>query len=380
MGPASGGEAMTASGTSATGAIAGHPAHRNRVGRLIVFALVAIIGVSLMFAPFLFTDVRSLQVAARICVFIILVASYDLLIGYTGIVSFAHTMFFGFGAYGTAIALKQMGAGWDAVVLGGSAGVIAAIILAVLIGVLSLRVKAIFFAMVTLAAASVMMVLASQLSDFTGGEDGIVYSVPKLFSPATKLLVDADGKVLQFMDVKLNGKIAAYYFVFLSCFALFFLLMRIVRSPLGTVLEAIRENEVRAEAIGYRVVGYRTTIFVIAAVFAALAGILWAVWLKYTGPDTTLSFAIMIDILLMVVIGGMGTMIGAIIGVVIMSLAQFYLKDLMQAGANATADIPLLPHLLEPDRWLLWLGILFILLVYFFPAGIAGTLMKGRNK
>lgn len=349
---------------------------RGRNGRFAVYTIVLLIGLALLFAPFLFQDVRSSQVAARICIFIVLAASYDLLIGYTGIVSFAHTMFFGLGAYGAAIALKKMGAGWDAVLVGGGAGVFAAAVLAALIGVLSLRVKAIFFAMVTLAAASVALVLASQFSDFTGGEDGIVYSAPKLFKPATKLLVDEDGKVLKLFGVSMNGKIAAYYFVFLTCLVLFWVLVRIVRSPLGTVLEAIRENEMRAEAIGYLVVAYRTMVFVIAAVVAALAGVIWAVWLKYTGPETTLSFAIMIDILLMVVIGGMGTMVGAVIGVVLMSLAQFYLKDLMALAATATADVPLLPHLVDPDRWLLWLGILFILLVYFFPAGIAGTLMK----
>jgi len=347
-----------------------------RTGRMIVYGIVGLIGLALLLAPFLFQDVRSQQVAARICIFIVLVASYDLLIGFTGIVSFAHTMFFGLGAYGAAIALKQMGPGWDAILLGGASGVVAAIVLAALIGILSLRVKAIFFAMVTLAAASVMMVLASQFSEFTNGEDGLVYKVPRLFKPATKLLVDEDGKVMKILGVRMNGKIAAYYFVFLSCAVLFYALLRIVRSPLGTVLEAIRENEMRAEAIGYRVVAYRTAVFVIAAVIAALAGVLWAVWLKYTGPDTTLSFAIMIDILLMVVIGGMGTMTGAVIGVVIMSMAQFYLKDLMEVAAEATSAIPLLPILLDPDRWLLWLGILFILLVYFFPAGIAGTLMK----
>ncbi|MBZ0162016.1 MAG: branched-chain amino acid ABC transporter permease [Notoacmeibacter sp.] len=343
---------------------------------MIVYGVAGLIGLALMFAPFLFPDVRSGQVAARICIFIVLAASYDLLIGYTGIVSFAHTMFFGLGAYGVAMALKGMGATWGAIALGGSAGVLAAIVLAVLIGVLSLRVKAIFFAMVTLAAASVMAVLASQLSDFTGGEDGIVYSAPKLFSPATKLLTTDDGKVAKLLGVSMNGKIAAYYFVFLSCLALFYVLNRIVRSPLGTVLEAIRENDLRAEAIGYRVVAYRTSVFVIAAVIAALAGAVWAVWLRYTGPETTFSFAIMIDILLMVVIGGMGTMVGAVIGVVIMNLAQFYLKDLMGAAAEATSAVPVLPQLLDPDRWLLWLGLLFILLVYFFPAGIAGTLMK----
>lgn len=351
------------------------------LGRLVVYGVALAIGLCLAFAPFLFPDVRAQEVAARICVFIVLVASYDLLIGYTGIVSFAHTMFFGLGAYGTAIALKSWGPGWDAVLVGGGAGVAAALVLAILIGLLSLRVKAIFFAMVTLAAASVMMVLASQLSDFTGGEDGMTYEAPRLFSAATKLLVDAEGKTLRILGTAMNGKVAAYYFVFLSSLVLFLVMARIVRSPLGTVLEAIRENELRAEAIGYRVVLYRTAIFCIAAVIAAMAGVLRAVWLKYVGPEVALSFAIMIDILLMVVIGGMGTLVGAVIGVAIMSLAQFYLKDLMEVGAEATAGLPLLPDLLDPDRWLLWLGVLFILLVYFFPAGIAGTLMgKGSRK
>ena len=351
---------------------------RRRVpaGRLLVYAVALAIALCLAFAPFLFPDVRAQEVAARICVFIVLVASYDLLIGYTGIVSFAHTMFFGLGAYGTAMMLKAWGPGFDAILVGGGLGVAAALVLAVLIGMLSLRVKAIFFAMVTLAAASVMMVLANQLSDFTGGEDGFTYQVPRLFSPAFKLVTDADGKVLRLFDVPLNGKIAAYYFVFLGCLVMFLAMMRIVASPMGTVLQAIRENELRAEAIGYRVVSYRTAIFCISAVIAALAGVLRAVWLKYVGPEVVLSFAIMIDILLMVVIGGMGTLVGALIGVVLMSLAQFYLKDVMEIAAEATAGVPLLPDLLNPDRWLLWLGLLFILLVYFFPAGIAGTLMK----
>lgn len=364
-----------------TGDLPSAPPRRIPAGRLAVYAIVGSIGLALMFAPFLFPDLRAQEVAARICVFIVLVASYDLLIGYTGIVSFAHTMFFGLGAYGTATALKAMGPGFDAILIGGGAGVVAALVLAALIGLLSLRVKAIFFAMVTLAAASVMLVLASQLSDLTGGEDGMTYEVPRLFSAATKLLTDADGKTLRLFGAAMNGKIAAYYFVFFSSLVLFVLMLRIVGSPLGTVLMAIRENEMRAEAIGYRVVAYRTAIFCIAAVIAALAGVLRAVWLKYVGPDVALSFAIMIDLLLMVVIGGMGTMVGAVIGVVVMSLAQFYLKDLMEVGAAATADLPLLPDLLNPDRWLLWLGILFILLVYFFPAGIAGTLMgKGTRK
>jgi branched-chain amino acid transport system permease protein len=344
-------------------------------GTLAIKGIVLIIAALLLFAPFLFQDVRSIEVAARICIFIVLVASFDLLIGYTGIVSFAHTMFFGFGAYGAAILLKQMGPGWTPVLLGALAGVAVSLVMAVAIGLLSLRVKAIFFAMITLAAASVVLVLASQLSQFTGGEDGITYKAPDLFKPATKLLSDADGKVLQLFGVRLNGKLAAYYFVFLSCLVLFVLMLRFTGSPLGTVLKAIRENEARAEAIGYRVVAYRTFVFCLSATIASLAGTIYAVWLKYTGPDTSLSFAIMIDILLMVVIGGMGTMWGAVIGAVLLVMAQYYLRDLMGAAAEAVASVPLLPELLNPDRWLFWLGIIFILLVYFFPKGIAGTVM-----
>ncbi|MGR3454059.1 branched-chain amino acid ABC transporter permease [Pseudooceanicola sp.] len=345
-------------------------------GAIAIKGIVALIGALLLFAPFLFQDVRSLEVAARICIFIVLVASFDLLIGYTGIVSFAHTMFFGFGAYGAAILLKQMGPGWTPVILGGLAGVAVSLVFAVAIGLLSLRVKAIFFAMITLAAASVVLVLASQLSQFTGGEDGITYRAPDLFKPATKVLTDADGKVLSLWGVKFNGKLAAYYFVFLSSLVLFLLMLRFVASPLGTVLKAIRENEARAEAIGYRVVAYRTFVFCLSATVASLAGTVYAVWLKYTGPDTSLSFAIMIDILLMVVIGGMGTMWGAVIGAVLMVVAQYYLRDLMGVASEAMAGVPLLPELMAPDRWLFWLGLIFILLVYFFPKGIAGTAME----
>jgi branched-chain amino acid transport system permease protein len=121
---------------------------------------------------------------------------------------------------------------------------------------------------------------------------------------------------------------------------------------------AIRENPFRAEAIGYRTVVYRTLASCIAAATAALAGALLALWSSQTNPDTTLSFDIMVDILLMVVIGGMGTMYGAAIGAVLLVLAQNYLQALVG------------------DRWLLWLGVAFILCVYFFPTGIVGRLRR----
>ena len=112
---------------------------------------------------------------------------------------------------------------------------------------------------------------------------------------------------------------------------------------------------------------------------ATLAGVLLALWLRYTGPDTTLSFDIMLDILLMVVIGGMGTMYGAVIGAAIFVVAENYLQNLMELSARRSKGMPLLPDLFHPDRWLLWLGILFILCVYFFPTGIVGS-SRGRAR
>jgi branched-chain amino acid transport system permease protein len=167
--------------------------------------------------------------------------------------------------------------------------------------------------------------------------------------------------------------------VFCSALALFLGALRIVNSPFGRVLQAIRENDFRAEALGYRTVYYRTVANCLAAGMAVLAGALNALWLRYTGPDTTLSFVIMLDILLMVVIGGMGTMYGAVIGATLFIVAQNYLQKLMGTAAKATEALPLVPSLLHPDRWLLWLGILFVLSVYFFPTGIVGKLRQRRG-
>ncbi len=340
--------------------------------RSVVLSVVLLaILVGLAFAPFLFPGTRSLETAARICIFIALVASYDLMLGYGGIVSFAHTVFFGIGAYGVALATANLGRGFDALLIGSLTGAVVAAVLALLVALFSLRVRAIFFAMITLAVASAVAVLVSQLSSITGGEDGLNLLIPRELTPAVKFAEE------RFLGVRLNGKLLNYYLVFFGSLALFLVLLRVVNSPFGRVLQAIRENDFRAEAIGYRVVIYRTVATCIAAVVASLAGSLFAIWLRYVGPDTTLSLEIMIDILLMVVIGGMGTMYGAVIGATLFVIAQNYLQNLMGAASEMTAAVPLLPHLLNPDRWLLWLGVLFVLSVYFFPTGVVGRL-RGR--
>ena len=330
---------------------------------LLLLVLVALAG-----APFIFPGVKALNVAAKVLVFVVLVASFDLLLGYTGIVSFAHTMFFGIGAYGVAIASLRLGPTWAALALGVLAALALSFVLALLVGLFSLRVRAIFFAMITLAVASAFLTLASQLSDWTGGEDGLTFKLPELLSPSFEF------SDTPFLGVALNGRLLCYYLLFATALGLLLALLRIVNSPFGRVLQAIRENEFRAEAIGYRVVIYRTLSSILSALFACLAGAMLALWLRYNGPDTSLSFEIMMDVLLIVVIGGMGTIYGSAVGAVLFVVAQSYLQDLLKMASEAASSLPWLSALLSPDRWLLWLGLLFVLSVYHFPSGVVGRL------
>ena len=335
----------------------------------ILTALLLFIVLALAFAPFLTSGARPLNMAATICVYIVLVASYDLLLGYTGIVSFAHTMFYGIGAYGIGLGLASVDEpGWGVALVGLGLALLLALVLALVVGLFALRVRAIFYAMITLAVASSFAVLASQLSDFTGGEDGKTFSVPEVLSPGFTLIdTEVFGRAV-------DGKLLTYYLVFFGCLLLFLFLLRLVNSPFGRVLQAIRENEFRAEALGYRTVVYRIWANCLAALVAALAGALMALWLRYVGPKTSLGFEVMTDILLIVVIGGMGTMYGAVVGAALFILAQNYLKELMAHGSAALEGVPLLAAALHPDRWMLWLGVLFVLSIYFFPIGIVGKL------
>ena len=301
----------------------------------------------------------------------LLAASYDLLLGYTGIVSFAHVMFFGIGSYGVGLALYALGPGWGVLLLGAAAGLALAVALALAIGLFSLRVQAIFFAMVTLAIAYAFNVLASQLSSITGGEDGRSFQVPAVLKPG-----------LQARRARGLSRSTAGCSAIISCSrsasVVFLALLRVVNSPFGRVLQAIRENPFRAEALGYRIVFHRTLATCISAAGAAAAGALNAIWLRYVGPDTALSFSIQIDVLVIVVIGGMGSIYGAVLGAALFVIAENYLQALIGRLSSGAADLglPLLPQLLHPDRWLLWLGLMFILAVYFAPTGIVGKLRK----
>jgi branched-chain amino acid transport system permease protein len=333
----------------------------------VLAVLLLVILVALAITPFAVPGVKALNVAAKVVVFVVLVASFDLLLGYTGIVSFAHTMFFGIGAYGIAVASTRMGPGWPSILVGLVVALGLSFVLALLVGLFSLRVRAIFFSMITLAVAAAFQTLASQLSDITGGEDGLTFKMPEVLSPSFQLTESFDGRLV------------AYYLLFVVAVVLFLAMLRIVNSPFGRVLQAIRENEFRAEAIGYRVVYFRTMSSILSALFATGAGAMLAIWLRYNGPDTSLSFEVMLDVLLIVVIGGMGTVYGAVIGAGIFLVAQSYLQDLLRLASEAASGLPWLAALLSPDRWLLWLGLLFVLSVYYFPTGVVGRLRAART-
>ncbi len=353
------------------------PLSGDRPGHPAATALILLLLAALVALPFVLPGARAMGTGGRIAIFVVLAASYDILLGYTGIVSFAHTVFFAIGAYAVAIPLARGWGGWESILLGTLAGAVCAATLSAAIALLSLRVRAIFFSMVTLAAASLAQLLASQMRDVTGGEDGITFALPPALTPAFRLLAEP------LFGTRVDGRMLTYYLILAVALILFLAMLRIVNSPFGRVLQAIRENAFRAEALGYRVVTYRALASGLAGGFAALAGSLFALQLRYVGPDSVLSFDIMVDILLMVVIGGMGTLFGPALGAALIVMCHTYLQLALQSMPQTVRDLPLIGPLvgplLAPDRWLLWLGVLFVAIVYAFPAGIVGTLRQRRR-
>jgi branched-chain amino acid transport system permease protein len=323
--------------------------------------------------PLVAPTFQLVDLVLKIALFATLVASYDVVIGYTGIVSFGHAMFFGFGAYAVALAIGRLGAPTYGHLLAGFAvGIAVSAAVAVVIGAFSLRVKAIFFAMITLAFAEFALILAVQWSRLTGGEDGLSPALPGVFA------VGWDGG--RVLGVSLTGRLVTYYAVLATCVLLFLSMSRFVHSPLGRTLQAIRDNELRAEALGYRTFVAQIVSSSFASVVATVLGGCYAMWVRYVNPESTLGIPIMLDVLLMVIIGGIGTLYGGVIGAAFLLTARTLLPDLKAWTAVIAPGSDLAQRLAE--RWLLYFGILFILVVFFFPKGVLGTIRErlGRSQ
>ncbi len=329
-----------------------------KAGLLALFILI----------PFVFPSFKAVDLAMQIIMFSTLVASFDILLGYTGILSFGHGMFFGIGAYGIAFLIGRYGvSSYLHLALGFVAAAVIASSLALLISFLSLRVKAIFFAMITLAIAELAVILATKLSGFTGGEDGISISMPGIFAVSFSMGA--------FMGLEITGRVITYYFIFFACFGLFLLMLRFTNSPLGRVLQAIRDNTQRAEALGYKTFIFQTISITFGCVVAAFVGGFYGMWVGYVNPESCLGvLTIMLDVLLMVIIGGMGTLYGGIIGAGFLKIAQTFLPDLQHMAREIFPQAQFLHNVLE--RWLLLFGILFILVVIFFPKGVIGSVRE----
>ncbi|MBM4458445.1 MAG: branched-chain amino acid ABC transporter permease [Chloroflexi bacterium] len=304
-----------------------------------------------------------LGLLVEVFVLAVFALSYNLLLGYIGIISFGHAMFFGAGAYVAALTLvripwKNLTQSWAlprgpelfmsvvpllVIVLG---VLLITGLLGVLIGIVTLRVRGVYFAMVTLAFAEVLAILAasSELRPFTGGDEGLHdLPVPAWISPTAQ-------------------RVLFYYLALAFLVSMYLLVRRIVNSPTGRVLIAIRENEQRAASIGYNPFQFKLIGIVVAGMIAGLAGALHALYLRNITPETTLGVGRTIEALLMTIIGGVGTLLGPVIGAIVNRLL-----------GNFLADQPLFR-----TTWQLILGIGYILLVLFFPYGIVGTWQMRR--
>ncbi|RPF50593.1 branched-chain amino acid ABC transporter permease [Aquisalibacillus elongatus] len=303
----------------------------------------------LVLLPFFKDERWFLFLMIQVFTFGIFAMSYDLLLGYTGIISFGHAMFFGIGAYSVGIILDRMEASYTSLLIGILVAALLGGLVSFIAGILTLKLKNHFYAMLTLALASMFLFIAEKWRSVTHGSDGFTFRLPELPGP----LED-------------HRNITIYMFCLVMMVLIFFGLRRLTESPLGKILVAIRENEGRVESLGFRIMPYKVIISVISGVVASFAGVLYAISIRFVGTNV-FAIDVTLDALLMTIIGGVGTLVGPIIGAGIIEFAHHYLSSL--------ADV----HWIF-ERWIILFGIVYILAVIFFPAGIVGTIKAKLHK
>jgi branched-chain amino acid transport system permease protein len=310
---------------AAPAALAAHPI-------LVFFAFFAVF-------PFL---VPYKALATQILIYGLFALGFNLLYGYTGLLSFGHAAYWGLGAYGTGIALAKLKVGSLWVALG--LGVAAAGLGGAVIGFFCLRRRGIYFAMLTLAFAQLLYFIGFHLAEWTGGDDGL--------RGITLLPLALPG-----WNVPLGTPLAFYYFALVLVGLAVAALKRILDSPFGAVLQAIRENTDRAVACGYDVTRVKLLSFVFSAVFAGLAGALDALRLTVV-PIESLYWSTSGQVVIMTLLGGAGTFFGPFVG----AATFLVLEDRLS---------------LFTESWPLVIGAIFVVFVLFLPRGIWGTVLGG---
>jgi branched-chain amino acid transport system permease protein len=326
---------------------------------LLVAAVLPFVPVTV---PFLFggplSSPGTLHLVATMLVFGALAMTYDLLFGFTGLLSFGHALYFGVGVYGTAIATTTFDLGLGGAVL---LVAVAGLVLPTVLGAICLRVRDIAFAMVTLAfaQAGAIFVMRDPLG-VTGGELGTSVNFAQL--------PEALAGVVNTRNV---------YWVALALAVVVFTVGRVtVTSRVGRVWQAIRENEQRVEVLGLRPASFKLLVFVLASFLASLCGVVYVLLVGGAHPSVTVA-TFTLTLLVMVVVGGAGTLWGALIGGMLYAYAQDRLGDLSSSAALADAPAIVRVPLSEP---LFLLGLLFVVLVLFFPGGIAGAFSGTRTR
>ncbi|HZV96110.1 MAG TPA: branched-chain amino acid ABC transporter permease [Candidatus Nitrosocosmicus sp.] len=282
--------------------------------------------------------------ATEILIWGLLAMSSDILIGYTGMVSFGHSVFFGLGMYGAAAALLSVKPPnlWLALAY----GLVAAAVVSAFVAYFATRLREIYFSITTLVFSQIFYVIIFTWTEVTGGENGLTFSQPPLsflglysarFTPTT-----------------------LHWFVLAVVVISFLLLRRITQSPFGKVLQSIRENEPRTRAIGYSVERYKIVAVMLSGLFAGLSGILYALQNKFAAPDFVF-FVISGEVVIFNVMGGMGTLVGPVAG------AAFFF--LLREGLSRYFT----------EYYLIPVGIIFTAMVIFMPQGILGFLRRRLN-
>jgi len=282
--------------------------------------------------------------ATNILLFGLFAAGYNLTFGYTGKLSFGHAAFYGTGAYACGILIAQYQVNWFFAI---AVGVAMGGLTALLMGLLAIRTRGIYFAMVTLALAQCVYFIAFHATSLTGGDNGLRgVNVPVI--------------VLGPLTIDLLKPFARYYFMLCFVGIAVWLLSRILNSPFGAVLEAIRENEQRARASGFNIERAKLLSFVLSGGFCGLAGALSAINLSTVGIDI-LSYHASGQVMMVTLLGGMGTFFGPFVG----------------AGTFLAME-----HVVTAftERWQLIVGLMFMGLVLFFPKGIWGTILDWVKK
>jgi branched-chain amino acid transport system permease protein len=275
----------------------------------------------------------------------LLAMSSDILIGYTGMVSFGHSVFFGLGIYGAAAALLSVRP--PSLGLALLYGLIAAAVVSAFVAYFATRLRDIYFSITTLVFSQIFYVIIFTWTEVTGGENGLTFNQPPLGLPGL-------GSV-RFTPVILH------WFVLAVVTVSYLLLRRITQSPFGMVLQSIRENEPRTRAIGYSVERYKIVAVMLSGLFAGLAGVLYAIQNKFAAPDFVF-FVVSGEVVIFNVMGGMGTLVGPIAG------AAFFL--LLREGLSRYFT----------EYYLIPVGIIFTLMVIFMPQGLLGFLRRALNR